>query len=257
MVRQELVPEIGGHIEALTKAARRTMVFNVHLDHAMDTILSTTRWTLRVLGDLAAAETSKGALATTVDRLRAAVGLRPAGDAALLRQYVRHMDAVAAELDRAILEAQELLLLLEHMQIQLDDIHSLVRRDTGDTAAAYGALMTTSLWTWLGLRNRERVADVRQRLALLAQLGRHRKAAMQHVSRTLLRLAEIRTRLAELRERAGTRELEGDLTDMPLRLHMEVMQSGLQRLEASRRTAEKVKEDFLLHKRGGKQDPFA
>jgi hypothetical protein len=68
---------------------------------------------------------------------------------------------------------------------------------------------------------------------------------MAHVSGTILRLQAIAAGLEDLRERVGSPELLRDRVDIPLSVHIENIELGVERLEEGRKAARKVEDEQI------------
>jgi hypothetical protein len=93
--------------------------------------------------------------------------------------------------------------------------------------------------------NRGKINKMDRQLKLLTQVGVYRKVAFAHVSGTILRLQAIGAGLEDLRERVGSPELLRDRVDVPLSVHIENIQRGVERLEAGRQNARKLENDHI------------
>lgn len=142
-----------------------------------------------------------------------------------------------------ISQAQALLYILNNLEDRLDVIHDISTRDGMHTQAMKDEVLS-SLWAMVG-GNRGKLKSMDRKLDLLRQLGVYRKNAMAHVSKTLLRLQAIGAGLEDLRERVGSPELLRDRVDIPLSVHLENIQLGIERLEEGRRTARKLEDEQI------------
>lgn len=256
LYRNELVLEFDGFIETARIASYDLQKYNSHIGRAVDSVLATTRWTMRVIDDIAVRDASKGALQSVTDKVLAPFGSTKFAEKALLDQYIQHTRVVEEEINKLIVEAQALLLVLNNLEDRLDVVHGIVVRESGQAMASKEEILS-QLWTILG-GNRGKREKIQRQLELLAEVGMYRKTAYAHVSGTILRLQEIGAGLEDLRERVGTPELLRDRSDIPLSVHIESIQSGLERLEAVRSNA-KVLEHNRLRKTldRGKPEPRA
>lgn len=242
--RNELVLEFDGFIETARIASYDLQRYNSHIGRAVDNILATTRWTMRALDDIAFRDSSKSAVQVFVSSSLPWIfkGVENT-ERAVVDQYIQHTRVVEDEISKLIGEAQALLLLLNNLEDRLDIIHGIVTRENGHTMESKEEILT-KLWTLLG-GNRDLLNKMNRHLALLGDVGKYRQNAYAHVSGTILRLQEIGAGLEDLRERVGTPELLRDRSDVPLAIHLESIQSGVERLEASRHQAKRVEGDHL------------
>lgn len=248
-----MVLEFDGFIDTSRMASHDLQKYNSHIGRAVDNVLATTRWTKRVLDDVAHHEAGKGLLQSTVlDPLGKLVGRTSFTEKAVLDQYIQHASTVEEEINRLIEEAQALLMLLINLEDRLDVIHGIVTREIGH-AELSKAEKYSAVWSWLG-RNRDILNQLGQRVNLLEEVGRYRRTAVEHVTRTLIRLEEIAAGLEDLRERVATPGLLRGRSDIPLRVHLESIESGVERLEMGRLKSRRIENDYL-RKALGQGDP--
>jgi hypothetical protein len=98
------------------------------------------------------------------------------------------------------------------------------------------------LWTKFG-KNKDAIRDTDRRLNLLKDLGDYRKQAQAHVVAALQTLNSMSEDMEDLRERVAAPELvDGRI---PLHVHIESIQSGLQRLQEGRVRAKEREEEVM------------
>jgi hypothetical protein len=242
----ELVLEFDGFIDTARIASYDLQKFNSHIGRAVDNVLATTRWTTRVLDGIQLRDAQRGAIASFVeDNLLAPFQPTKFTESALLDQYIKHTSIVEEEIHRLIDEAQALLMVLANLEDRLEIIHGIVTRDK-NLARAKKEEILSELWSLVG-GNRGRVKKMDRQLALLQQVGVYRKSAYAHVSGTILKLQAIGAGLEDLRERVGSPELLRDRIDVPLSVHIENIQRGVERLEEGRQSAKKVENEHIRH----------
>ena len=205
----------------------------------MDSVIATTRWTARVLDDIQERDLTRGSLVAFFnDKLLAPFQAVKFTESVLLDQYIQHTRLVEEELFKLISEAQALLGVLTNLDDRLEVIHSITARDGMHTSAMKDEVLS-QLWSMVG-GNSKKLKNMDRQLALLQQVGIYRKSAMAHVSGTILKLQVIGAGLEDLRERVGAPELLRDRTEIPLSVHIENIQLGVERLEEGRNNARKV-----------------
>lgn len=217
--------------------------FNSHVGRAVDTVLSTTRWTTRVLDSVRLQESQKGALEGITDRALSIFKPVKYTEQTIVNQYMEHTHIIEGEIRRLILEAQALLSVLTNLEDRLEIIYGIVTRDDVHAKAKKDEILA-ELWTMLG-GNRTKLSKMDRELALLQQVGIYRKTALAHVSGTLLKLQAMGAGLEDLRERVGTPELLRGRLDIPLEIHLENIMRGVERLEAGRESAKKIEQDIF------------
>ncbi len=161
----------------------------------------------------------------------------------LLDQYIQHTHVVEEEINNLIAEAQALLLVLNNLEDRLDVIHGIATREDMHAKALKEEILS-ELWTMVG-GNRGKLNKMDRQLNLLQQVGIYRKNAYAHVSGTIIRLQAIGAGLEDLRERVGSPELLRDRIDIPLSVHLENIQKGVERLEEGRLNARKLEDEHI------------
>jgi hypothetical protein len=161
----------------------------------------------------------------------------------LLDQYIQHTRIVEEEIHNLITEAQALLMVLNNLEDRLEVIHGISTRD-GMHAKALKEDILSELWTMVG-GNRGKLKKMDRQLSLLQQVGIYRKIAYGHVSGTILRLQAMGAGLEDLRERVGSPELLRDRVDIPLSVHIENIQRGVERLEEGIQNARKLENEHI------------
>lgn len=238
--------EFDGFIDTARIASYDLQKFNSHIGRAVDNVLATTRWTTRVLDGIQMRDASRGAISAFInDNLLAPFQPVRFTESALLDQYIKHTQIVEEEINRLIDEAQALLMVLANLEDRLEIIHGIVIRDKNHARARKEEILS-ELWTMVG-GNRGKLSKMDKQLSLLQQVGVYRKSAYAHVSGTILKLQAIGAGLEDLRERVGSPELLRDRVDIPLAVHIENIQRGVERLEEGRQSAKKAENEHIRH----------
>jgi hypothetical protein len=234
--RNEMVLEFDGFIETARIASYDLQKFNSHIGRGVDIVLSTARWTERVLEDMAHKRSNRGLIPSLVqDKILAPFKPLQFTESMLLDQYITHTRVVSDEIERLIEEAQALLQVLQNLDDRLEVIHTIAARD--DVAAqANRDEILSHLWTSLG-GNRAKLGRVDRQLNLLGQVGQYRKIAFAHVAATILKLQAMGAELEGLRERVSSAEVLRDHMEIPLAVHVANIKLGVERLEAGRESA--------------------
>ena len=242
--KNELVLEFDGFIEMARIASYDLQKFNSHVGRGVDNILATARWTRRVLDGIAEHDASKGAIASFFnDKLLAPFQPMRFTENALLDQYIQHTRIVEEEINHLVSEAQALLHVLQNLEDRLDVIHGIAIRDNIHAQGSKAEILS-QLWTMLGA-NRSKLGKFDSQLRLLGQVDLYRQSAIAHVGGTLLKLQGMGTELEELRERVGGVELIGGRGPVTLRMHIENIEMGVDRLERGRRGAKELENEEL------------
>jgi len=207
-------------------------------------VIATTRWTTRVLDGIQARDASRGAINAFInDKVLAPFQPVKFTESILLDQYIQHTHIVEEEINKLIIEAQALLLVLNNLEDRLEVIHGIATRDDMHAKALKEEILS-QLWTMVG-GNRGKLNKMDRQLNLLRQVSVYRKNAYAHVSGTIIRLQAMGAGLEDLRERVGSPELLRDRIDIPLSVHIENIQKGVERLEEGRLNARKVEDEHI------------
>ena len=242
--KNELVLEFDGFVETARIASYDLQKFNSHVGRGVDNILATARWTKRVLDSIAERDGSYGVIASFFnERLLAPFQPIKFTEDALLAQYIQHTRVVEEEINRLVMEAQALLLVLQNLEDRLDVIHGIAVRDNLHAQGSRAEVLS-QLWTMLG-GNRSKLGKFDSQLRLLGQVNTYRQNAIAHVTGTLVRLQGMGAELEELRERVGGVELLGGKGSVPLSLHIENIEMGVERLERGRKGAKELENEEL------------
>ena len=231
--RNELGLEFDGFIETARIASFDLQKFNSHVGRSVDSVLATAKWTRRVLDGIEMRSADRGAInAFLNDKLLAPFQPLKFTENRALEQYMRHTRTVEDEIARLITEAQALLLVLQNLEDRLDVIHGISVRDR-ETAQLSRDDVLNQLWTKLG-GNAKALGKLDSKLNLLSQMNQYRQSAFAHVSGTIIKLQEIAAGLEDLRERVSTVQVIGGKMGVPLSVHIDNIELGVQRLEEAR-----------------------
>ncbi|MCJ1245948.1 hypothetical protein MMC30_003152 [Trapelia coarctata] len=242
--KNELVLEFDGFIETARIASYDLQKFTSHVGRSVDNVLATAKWTTRVIQGIAERDSSRGAVASFIsDKILAPFQPLKFTEEALLDQYIQHTRTVEGEIHRLIEEAQALLLVLQNLEDRLDVIHGISIRDNKQAQYSKDEVLS-QLWTMLG-GNRSKLGKFDSELKLLQQVNTYRQNAFGYVAGTILKLQAMETELEGLRERVGSPELLRDKADIPLSVHIENIQLGVERLELGRSNARRLENEYL------------
>ena len=241
--KNELVYEFGGFIDTARQASQDLSKFNSRIGRALDHILSTNRWTLNVIDGVSSEEAGRGSISKFfADHLNIFAPFQPVSLSrdVLLDQYLRHTSAVEEQILNLIIEAQALLSVLDNLDNRLDVIAEIAARD-GLKAEVDREELFAYLWTKLG-GNRSNVKKLNGQIGLLKNVEGYRRIAWAHVTSTIVKLQAIRDNLEDLRERVAMPGTVG--TDkVPLEVHIEAINLGIQRLEEQRDSSRRSEND--------------
>lgn len=249
--RNELVLEFDGFIETARIASYDLQKFSSHVGRTVDNILATARWTKRVLDGIVDLESSRGAISKFFGhRILAPFQPMKFGQDAVLANYITHTRRVEEEIHRLIAEAQALLRVLTNLEDRLDVIHGIAIRDDVHLRDSKADLLA-QLWTMAG-GNRDKIGKFDSQLRLLGHVATYRKSAIAYVSGTMIKLQAMGVELEELRERVGGAELLGGRRGVPLSVHIENIERGVERLEQGRNRAKEIENDVLRKTQGAR-----
>jgi len=236
--RNELVFEFTGFIDTARQASADLTKFNSRIGRAADRVIGVNRWTLQVIDGIAEKETSRGAVSRFLqDTLLVPFFHNQAPENLVLEQYLEHTQAVEEQIAELIVEAQALLAILQNLDDRLDVIQSISTRDGVSLKGSRDEIFA-QLWTWVG-GNRASLKKNNEQKDLLNQVNVYRKTAWEHVSGTILKLQSIANGLEDLRERMGAPNVLG-IQAASLKLHIEHIQMGVERLEEQRAESRRV-----------------
>ena len=244
-----LLFEIDGFIDTARFATMDLQKFNTHIGSVVDRILSITRWTERRLSEIKDEEQSRGTIVSFVnDKLFVPFQPLKFNEDALIDQYVRHTSIVKEKIRDLLNEALRLVALLESLEDRLNAMHEISSQEWHDAKASKDEILA-QLWTKLG-GNATKLGKFNSQIALVNQMNIYRRNALAHVSGTILKLQAIDAELEELQERVGSVEVLRDRKDVPLMVHIENIQLGVQRLEAERESTKKRGDDLFKSRLG-------
>lgn len=241
--KNELLHEFDGFVETARIASYDLQKFNSHVGRGVDAVLSTARWTQRVLDDIDLKSQERGLLPAFIsDTLLAPFQPVQFTEARLLNQYIEHTHVVSGEIERLIDEAQILLQTLQNLEDRLEVIHSISLRD-GEQVSGDRDEILGHLWSKIGGNKAKRDRFERQ-LKLLRQVGQYRKSAFAHVANTIVKLQGMQSELEELRTRVGSAAAaeEAGARHVPLSVHIENIKLGVERLEIGREKARELEQ---------------
>lgn len=238
--RHELVNEFGGFIETARQASWDLTRYNSRIGAAVDRILTTNQWTLKVLDGIQDTEAKRGSLskiAQLINPLTPFTTTSLSSQRTVVDQYLKHTSALEDQVLTLINEAQALLEILNNLDNRLDLIASITQRDGIQVKSNQDDLFA-HLWTKLG-GNRKEVDKLKYQLSLLDNMGKYRRLALAHVSATMLKLQAIAANLEDLRARVAQPEILG-IQGGQLEMHIREISLGVDRLETVRNEGRRI-----------------
>ncbi|KAL6860056.1 hypothetical protein ACO1O0_004081 [Amphichorda felina] len=240
--RDELVHEFNSFIDVSRRSASELQRFNTHCGSAVDSVISINRWTSRYIDSLAAPNDSAGPHDFSLITRWTSWLFTPFmptdryfTERMILEKYVEHTAQVSDRIAILILEAQSILGLLARAEDHLALIHDVSSRNSDSVASRRKDAMW-SLWTMVG-GNTAHLHNLSQQESLLQKVTSQRGAAVDRVSKLMLELQRIQSDIEDLRDRVAAPELHTATghTSIPLSVHIETIDRGIDRLEEARR----------------------
>ncbi|KFA63894.1 hypothetical protein S40285_06802 [Stachybotrys chlorohalonatus IBT 40285] len=244
--KDELMLEFDGYIDTARRSAADLQKFNAHVGSAVDSVISINRWTSRFI-DAMDPESPKASDSSFLSDWSAWLfyPFQPTdqnfNERVLLDKYIDHTALVSDRISTLILEAQAVLRTLTKAEDHLGLIYDITLRST-DTARSRREEIFWTLWTLVGA-NAGRLHNLSQQLLLLKQVDAHRSTAVAQISALILELEGIQASLGDLRDRVAEPELLRDKTPIPLSVHIDTIDRGIERLEAARTRIRAAEDD--------------
>lgn len=244
--RHELVLEFDGYIDTARQAASDLQKFNTHVGSAVDAVLSINRWTSRYIDSLSPASEPPPSMLAEWTRwffYPFQPADEPFSERIILDKYIEHTSLVSERISSLILEAQAVLRLLTKAEDHLDIINDLTSRTSALVSSRRDEILW-NVWTLVGV-NARRLKSLSQQLSLLRQVDGQRSSAVSQVSALILELESIQANLGDLRDRVVEPRLvsESGAAHIPLSVHIETIDRGVDRLQAARRRIRAAEDD--------------
>ncbi|KAM0504292.1 hypothetical protein ACHAP8_002699 [Fusarium lateritium] len=268
--RDELLFEFDGYVDTARQTAADLQKFNTHVGSAVDAVISINRWTSRYLDTLAPEADDAHSLSSPSPILGWASWLfhpfQPTtehifNERVLLDKYIEHTALVSDRISTLILEAQAVLRLLTKAEDHLMLIYDISSRSSADTASRRENVLW-NIWTLVGA-NSNQLNSLSRQLALLRQVDAQRSSAVAQVNALILELESIQAGLGDLRDRVAEPEVLrnsiGGGPPIPLSVHIETIDRGVERLEDARsriRAAENDRVRDALTRGGVRSEPL-
>lgn len=260
--RDELAHEFDGYVEAARTSSSDLQRFNTHVGSAVDSIISVNRWMVRFLDSLSDdhAGDGKGLLWSWAEW--AFTPFQPAvvpegvfDERALRDKYIEHTTLLSERISSLILEANAILRHLGQAESHLNLIYEISTRSTQNIKTKRDQIMYT-LWTLIGANSRT-LESLNGQLSLLRHVDSQRSAAVAQLSALVVDLERIEVNLADLRDRVAEPEVASRSGGrVPLSVHVETIDRGVERLEDARKRIRAVENERIREAlmRGGVRD---
>ncbi|KAK3330121.1 hypothetical protein B0H66DRAFT_542847 [Apodospora peruviana] len=241
--KEELVLEFDGFIDTARTASNDLQKFNTHVGSAVDSVISINRWTSRYLDGLANEDNSRGLLGEWVSWMFAPFQPAVFSERNLLDKYIEHTALVSDKIADLIIEAQAVLRTLSKAEDHLGIIYDFVARTQKSVQSRKDEILWT-LWTLVGANTRH-LHNLNSQLSLLRQVDSQRSDAVAQVSELIVELEKIQAGLGDLRDRVAEPELVRGKVKVPLSVHIETINRGVDRLEVARGRIRAIENDRI------------
>jgi len=242
--KEELVLEFDGFIDTAKTASNDLQRFNTHVGSAVDSVISINRWTSRYIDGLAHERESQGLLADWTGWIFAPFQPAVFSERNLLDKYVEHTALVSDRIADLIVEAQAVLRQLSKAEDHLGIIYDFVTRTQKSVQSRKDDILWT-LWTLVGANSRS-LHNLNSQLSLLKRVDGQRTDAVRQVSELVVELEKIQAGLGDLRDRVAEPEIvRASGRGVPLSVHIETINLGVERLEAARSRIRAVENDRI------------
>ena len=241
--KEELVAEFDGFIDIARTASSNLQRFNSHVGSTVDQVISINLWTARYLDGLASEDKSRGLLGEWTDWLFGPFQPVVFSEHALFDKYIEHTALISDKIAVLITEAQTVLGTLFRAEDHLGIMHEFVSRSQKSVQSRRDDILWT-LWSLVGANTRH-LHNLDAQLRLLGQVGSQRKAAVTQVNDLVVELEKIQAALDDLRDRVAEPELVRGRVHIPLSVHVETINRGVERLEVARNRIRSVENERI------------
>lgn len=231
--KEELLYEFDGYIGSMRDISSDLLSFNTHVGSAVDSVISINRWTSRYIDSISAERAARdNVLSRWTDWVFSPFHPQVFDERMLLDKYVEHTALVSDKIANLIIEAQGVLRILNQAENHLEQINEHVVRSGNEVKEKKSEVFWT-LWTLVGANNR-RLHNLKSQLGLLRLVESQRTLAVDQLVGLVHDLVDIQTKLSDLRDRVAAPELLSDTASIPLSVHIETINAGVERLESAR-----------------------
>ncbi|EIW77571.1 hypothetical protein CONPUDRAFT_61543, partial [Coniophora puteana RWD-64-598 SS2] len=224
-------------LDAFVKDAKKTAKgltrLGAKVGGAVDHVTAVNSYTMQIVQEAHANTQSRFALVALIPAFRGTLSREM-----VLEAFTDAMETLSAAIARLIIEAEISLADLTVLEEDLAAIQAIVVREFGSVTREKDELLA-HLWTVLG-GNRQEVRSYDDKLALLHHLGEYRKRALAHIIAALQTLNMMNEDMEDLRERVAAPDLTRGR--VPLTVHLESIQHGLERLKEKRVQSKEIGE---------------
>ncbi|KAK4128120.1 hypothetical protein N657DRAFT_638528 [Parathielavia appendiculata] len=247
--KEELLLEFDGFIDTIGTVSRDLQKFNARTGSAIDWVISMNRWTSRHLDSLEGSKSSDGDHGAGilngpwVNRLFSPFQPAVFTERQLVDTYIEHATLVSDKISKLIEEAQGVLHTLSKAGEHMDAIYDFVARTERSVRVRRAEVLST-LWGLVG-GHRSKVANLNSQLTLLKQVDAQRSDAVRQVTDLIGDLEKIQAGLDDLRERVATPALARGRVEVPMSVHIDTINRGVERLEEARSRIRAIENDRI------------
>ncbi|KAK4101603.1 hypothetical protein N658DRAFT_470696 [Parathielavia hyrcaniae] len=249
--KEELLLEFDGFIDTIGTVSKDLQRFNARTGSAIDWVISMNRWTSRHLDSLEGSsknsdDDDQGAGSLTgpwINRLFSPFQPAVFTERQLVDTYIEHATLVSDKISNLIEEAQGVLHTLSKAGEHMDAIYDFVAR-TEKSVRVRRAEVLSTLWGLVG-GHRTKVANLNSQLALLKQVDAQRSDAVRQVTDLIGDLEQIQAGLDDLRERVAEPALARGRAEVPMTVHIDTINRGVERLEEARSRIRAIENDRI------------
>ncbi|KAK6520126.1 hypothetical protein TWF506_000412 [Arthrobotrys conoides] len=218
-------------------ASRSLSKFSSRVMGTIDSILALDEWAKKTLEDIRDSESGPKSFSSLVlwrdnDQIRRDVA----------NTFTKTTEGMNGQLQRLVLEAQNVLTILDQLEEKLTTIHEIISREANHVKMEHDEVLS-AIFTKLGA-NRQKIARSKEQVALLHNVNHYRKTALSHVSATVVELDRMSADLEQLRETVAAPSLMEGIVEVPIELHIRNIDQGILRLTAGRLKASTRKEEY-------------
>lgn len=244
--KDELLLEFDGFIKTAGATCSDLTRFNTRVGSAIDSVISINRWTSRYISSLTTEKESQGWAGDVAAWALAPFQPVVLSEQVIMEQYVEHTALVSDKIASLVVEAEAVLRTLARADDHLGAIYDFVTRTQKSVQSRKGEILWT-LWTLVGVNNRP-IHNLNEQLSLLRTVDGQRASAVRQVSDLVLELLSIQAELGDLRDRVANPELaqsSGGGRNVPLSVHIETIDRGVERLEQARDRIRSIEDDKI------------
>ncbi|KAJ7260007.1 hypothetical protein B0H12DRAFT_1014195, partial [Mycena haematopus] len=231
---------LAAQLQKFVENARSTGVsltdLNSRVFGAVDGIMSVNGWALRSIQ----ATPKTNSLSVIIRYLNPWPTVQTSS---ITESFEHSMRYLSDTIRRLVIELEMNIKLLDQLERQLASLHETVSQEGIFISSARTELLG-ELWTFLG-GNKRTLSVFQSNLQLLNSVSQYRKRALVHVVSALQKLRQLGGDVEELRRRVSGPELTGG--SIPLEVHIESIQSGLERMKGSQARA-MAREEVVIKK---------